>query len=324
MSYTLIKRATGDLIVKNGGVFQRIKNLYIKNAGVWEHTRRLWINDSGVWKSVSWELPVYELTITDDEVNIDLYAALASQDGGVIPTAISAFITLNSGKIVGSADVSTPSGYFSSNLPVGSVVKYSIHGAWVGAGGRGGHARAFYSGEYGEAEDALGGGTGLSIGCDSVVLVESGGILGGGGGGGASGAYYATSGGWLDGRSLGGGGGAGSVVGVGGDSWDSRPGGSYKAVGDSGTLEIGGLGINSFYDYWGYYPAVPTWAELYAMARGGDLGAAGPDSLPDTFSDTYDELNIGFRGAAGAAGAAIKCQGFSCGQSGDVRGASVP
>ncbi|MHC4301354.1 MAG: hypothetical protein ACYS7Y_29145 [Planctomycetota bacterium] len=139
MSYTLIRRASGNFTVKNAGVWQRIQNLYINSAGTWKHVRRLWIKDTGVWRSISFEYQVYELTITGDEsFGFDAYQALASQDGGTLTKPIDARIIVNPGVTVSSVNTAVPGIWFSVDPPAGSTITLQNLGSIYGAGGVGG------------------------------------------------------------------------------------------------------------------------------------------------------------------------------------------
>jgi hypothetical protein len=164
-------------------------------------------------------------------------AAIAAGWDQVSP--LSAFVTVDTGVVIGSSSTATPAFTVAGSYPAGSSINLTINtGAnIVGAGGAGDSLIYFPGGGGGGTS----GGTALAaagVTGATITITNNGVIAGGGGGGGSGGVGTASEGA--------GGGGAGAIIGVGGKGLNSQTSGKNgtNTTGGAGGGGAGGAGGN--------------------------------------------------------------------------------
>lgn len=214
------------IYAKSGGVWRTITDPQVRVAGTWRPIQKAYAKVGGVWQLVYNRAFVFDAsnggTINADVNNWNLatQAGIAGWDG-ILPLV--AVITLNAGKVVGSASLAAA--MVIPALPTGSSVSFTNNGFVVGHGGNGGNGSNAGFGTNGTA-----GGLALSV-AYATTIVNGGGTIGGGGGGGVGGLGTAGDGGG------GGGGGAGRI---GGTHGNGIAGGFNGADGVYNTFGAGG------------------------------------------------------------------------------------
>lgn len=264
--------------INDGGVWRRPKEVYINDGGTWRDCAEVWVRRLGVWRQIFKR--ALQLQISADVFDYDLYS-----EAGSPSTPVDIVLTIGLDVIVGASSIANYALGCSTALPAGSTVRIINKGRIMGAGGDGGDALFYGTGDgRNDVTHATDGGPALQLGAPTVIDNGSGYILGGGGGGGAMHVYtpsLSIYNEWL----YAGGGGAGSTPGEGGTvRW-----GSYVNYAPDGSQTSWGTGRNRH----GPWTTATT-----QRIRGGGFGEAG--QLDDNFT-TPTFVGVGDPGDPGRA-----------------------
>lgn len=257
-----------SLHINDSGTWKQANNVFVKDSGVWKESEEVWIKTNGVWERV--HLRVVRLTIAANTSDYNIRNAVVAA-GWDESSHILANVTINSGVVVSSSNVSNFAITTGSSWPAGSEIIINNSGTIVGIGGRGGNgANGSRPGFRPPGYPGFQGGTAVET-LRPTQIYNNGTMAGGGGGGGGGGGQIQNNPGrtWRGGG--GGGGRSSNFVSTGGTD-----GNGTANAGGVGTFAAAGIGSTL----------------VYKGGDGGNWGTAG-------FNGQAGQTSGGTGGAAG-------------------------